>query len=202
MKVGPPPNTSYNGPPVVLNIPSIPRSFAGLSGKERNVSCHLYRIRLEDPTTPRSQEEVTFSNLHAAYGLFYSALVKASNQYFRPRDPTSTDEPPPPWWNTDCSKALTAARNKRREWLGSMRLQAPNTPPTIRTTELKTELNRLEAKKKKLCYKLGKESWESHIKSLEDSRDKKKFWAYVKSVANGKSITPNHDIRDENGTTT
>ena len=125
--------------------------------------------------------------------------MEATTHYFRPRDPATKGEPPPPWWKKECGKALSAARNKRREWLESKRLQAPQQPPSILTTELKTELNRLEAKKKKLCYKLEKEAWETHINTLEKTGDKKKFWSYVKSVAHGKSTTPAHDIKDENG---
>lgn len=143
------------------------------------------------------------NNIREAYGLFYAALMEASNNYFKPRDPANTGEPPCHGGiETVVKHYISAARNKRREWLNSQSLNAPGTPPTIRTTELKAELNRLEAKKKKLCYKLEKESWEKRIDILENSGDKKKFWSYVKSATHGKTTIPNHDIKDENGTLT
>ena len=136
-----------------------------------------------------------FSNIEdpvSAFEEFYAAIYKASDRHFSSKRASSNKrEPTKPWWNKACQQAVSKARKARRNWLKN-----PN------NQRLKTELNRLEARKKKILLKASREAWANHIESLETTKDKKKFWNFVNVMNNKRSPLQNVPINDPDGGST
>jgi len=123
-----------------------------------------------------------------AYSTLQEALIRASEFHFKPKRSKNPKEKIRPGWTRACQDAVSNARAARRMWM-----ENPLSPV------LKTELNRLEAIKKRTIRQSFDESWESHIASFEKDRKLKKFWSFTRQMVHGKQ--PIQDpVLFENGT--
>ncbi len=111
-----------------------------------------------------------------AFEVFQSSIIGASETYFSRRVNPNPKEKRPPWWTNECQEAVSEARRARRRWL-----ENPLSPA------LKTEMNRLEAVKKKIVKKSYREHWEKRVESLEKTENSKEFFAFAREIINGRS---------------
>lgn len=95
------------------------------------ISKTLTTNKLSNATSPES-----------AYSILYSSIIEASQIHFTPNRNALAREKPKPWWTSQCKKATSMVRRAYNKWRSSL-LQSD-----------KTELNRLEAIKKRLLSKL------------------------------------------------
>lgn len=124
-------NINTDLPPTQLINPN--RRFNEEKWEEWNeeISKTLTTNKLSNATSPES-----------AYSILYSSIIEASQIHFTPNRNALAREKPKPWWTPQCKKATSMVRRAYNKWRSSL-LQSD-----------KTELNRLEAIKKRLLSKL------------------------------------------------
>jgi hypothetical protein len=150
-------NINTDLPPTQLSNPNWRFNEEKWEEWNEEISKTLITNKLSNATSPES-----------AYSLLYSSIIEASQTHFTPNRNAMSREKPKPWWTPQCKKATSMVRRAYNKWRSSL-LQSD-----------KTELNRLEAIKKKTIIKAKNDAWEKFIGSLDQPGNTTTFWNFAK----------------------
>lgn len=105
-------------------------------------------------STLNSQSFSEIEDPAASHSSFTNAIIEASNKFFKRRHSMLPKEKARPWWTEKCEKATRDVRKAHKTWKESL---LPSD---------KTNLNRLEAIKKKTILAAKNDSWSNFIDNL------------------------------------